>query len=729
MEEESGISSVGKKVEEVSLGEEDEKVAPSISLQEEMEVEEIGAVGEVKEVVDEEKEIEEIEEIRGVKEVVAAEEEEIEEIGAVGEVKEVVDEEDEMEEIGEVEEVSLGEEDEKVAPSISSQEEMEEVGAVGEVEEVVAEEEEIEEIGAVGEVKEVVDEEDEDEEGKEKKLDVESLVEMFHLECTTSDEFKRLFEEHHALAVAENVKDSPKEIPFLQKYKARGHWLSLLECAGRMAEVDPSLVARLHYELGTNHLDSEENHRGEVHFGEAMKFYESQEAAGIANLEMICLLLDMYNYNGVLWSTRGELEESMKWLNRSESLFMKTSASVSEDKQGEEMKSLEEAYTMTVFYLAQVYASRQDRDLSAYYCHRTLVRQLQTGQAFNQGEWADNCVYLSGYYLSGKMFGEAEHCLLAADTMMPPDADDLSWANLHLAKGKYRLYYLKFWRDEKMEESGKDVPMMGENMRGLADRYAEDVCARLQDLGLNPSENGFDRFTDKIKPIRKHHEPITTFDEARKIFIEANREFQESLKYYVLDGFVTDHVSVLQDMSLLYKVLSFFEDDDERFIAMQKRRANILEDPMKQISHIHFPDLHKQLTFELGETYNEMVEVRLKKQVKVPKKINPLITKAVHYFDLFRGAYNDREGNPPKRYPTGDEHAIVVSRINVARLVTKFIGTQQETVDWLVQALHEYEWITEYGKKFEIQELERERLMAAEMAILLPRKISHLQNV
>eukprot|EP01028_Stygiella_incarcerata_P011167 TRINITY_DN618_c0_g1_i1.p1 TRINITY_DN618_c0_g1~~TRINITY_DN618_c0_g1_i1.p1 ORF type:complete len:631 (+),score=205.89 TRINITY_DN618_c0_g1_i1:85-1977(+) len=598
--------------------------------------------------------------------------------------------------------------------------------------------ENIEEVGEVGEIKEVMDDEyvqgkekyaeEEEEEGK--RIDVESFVENFHLECTTNEEFKALFEEHHALAVAENAKDSPKEIPFLQKYKARGHWLSLLECAGKLDEVDPSLVARLHYELGRNHIDSEENHRGEVHFEAAIKFYESCEAAGTADFEMVYLLLDIYNYLGILWSTRGELDESMKWLNRSESLYTKTIEKACKEKEGEggeEMKLIEEAYTMTVFYLAQVYASRQDRDLSAYYCHRTLVRQLQTGQAFNQREWADNCVYLSGYYLSGKMFGEAEHCLMAADAMMPPDADEVSWANLHLAKGKYRLYYLKFWRDEKMEESGKDVPMMGEHMRGLADRHAEEVCARLKDLGLDPSENGFDRFTDKIKPIRKHHEPITTFEEARKLFIEANREFQDSLKYYVLDGFVTDHVSVLQDMSLLYKVLSFFEDDDERFIAMQKRRAAILETPMKQISHVHFPDLHKQLTFELGEIYTEMVEIRLKNEVKLPKKINPLIMKAVHYFDLFRRAYYDREGNPPKRYPTGDEHAIVVSRINVARLVTKLVGSPQETVEWLVQALHEYEWITEYGKKYEIQELERERLMAAEMAVLLPRKISHLQ--
>jgi len=54
------------------------------------------------------------------------------------------------------------------------------------------------------------------------------------------------------------------------------------------------------------------------------------------------------------------------------------------------------------------------------YCHDCLKRQLASGQAFDAKEWAINCMGLSGYYLSKRRFALAEHCLYAADNVLPP---------------------------------------------------------------------------------------------------------------------------------------------------------------------------------------------------------------------------------------------------------------------------------------------------------------------
>lgn len=44
-----------------------------------------------------------------------------------------------------------------------------------------------------------------------------------------------------------------------------------------------------------------------------------------------------------------------------------------------------------------------------------------------------------------------------------------------------------------------------------------------------------------------------------------------------MDGYVTDHVEILQDHSALFRNLAFFEEDLERRCKMHKRRIDMLE--------------------------------------------------------------------------------------------------------------------------------------------------------
>ena len=51
----------------------------------------------------------------------------------------------------------------------------------------------------------------------------------------------------------------------------------------------------------------------------------------------------------------------------------------------------------------------------------------------------------------------------------------------------------------------------------------------------------------------------------------------QAKEYFEMDGFVTDHIEILQDHSALFRALAFFEDDLERRCKMHKRRVDMLE--------------------------------------------------------------------------------------------------------------------------------------------------------
>jgi KIF-binding protein len=61
---------------------------------------------------------------------------------------------------------------------------------------------------------------------------------------------------------------------------------------------------------------------------------------------------------------------------------------------------------------------------------------------------------------------------------------------------------------------------------------------------------------------------VTGFDEARVLFKSALSRHVKAQQFYVLDGYVTDHVALCRDVSAMYKWLSQFEEDEKRKLAM-----------------------------------------------------------------------------------------------------------------------------------------------------------------
>ena len=79
---------------------------------------------------------------------------------------------------------------------------------------------------------------------------------------------------------------------------------------------------------------------------------------------------------------------------------------------------LETTHTMTLFFLAQVFGHMKKRDLAAVYCHLTLNRQLKQRKDFQRIDWVTNAIGLSFYYSGRKLFQQAHHCLLAAQSFI-----------------------------------------------------------------------------------------------------------------------------------------------------------------------------------------------------------------------------------------------------------------------------------------------------------------------
>ena len=73
-------------------------------------------------------------------------------------------------------------------------------------------------------------------------------------------------------------------------------------------------------------------------------------------------------------------------------------------------------------------------------------------------------------------------------------------------------------------------------------------------------------------------------NDAKTLFRLANTQFKKALEYYVLDGFVTEHVQIKQGISMCYKMLIKIEPGANRAIMMHKRRIESLEYLQKELN-------------------------------------------------------------------------------------------------------------------------------------------------
>ena len=155
--------------------------------------------------------------------------------------------------------------------------------------------------------------------------------------------------------------------------------------------------------------------------------------------------------------------------------------------------------------------------------------------------------------------------------------------------------------------------------------------------------------------------PATTFVAARSLFKLSLEWFTRASWFYILDGYVSDHIPIQQDISLLYKLLAIFDIDLSRQCKMHKRRIDLLTPIYKQLSVASYQEFYQQLTDEIATTYSEMMElkqyiltlkIRLlgkkfpeKKREDAQQKINELALQSIQHYQIWLQSWS-KDGKP-----------------------------------------------------------------------------------
>lgn len=103
-----------------------------------------------------------------------------------------------------------------------------------------------------------------------------------------------------------------------------------------------------------------------------------------------------------------------------------------------------------------------------------------------------------------------------------------------------------------------------------------------------------------------------SLETARPFFLFAQQRLELAKKHYLLEEQCSDHVSIVQDHSRAFRLLAeHWEPNPDRQCRMHKRRLDMLREMLNALNPQHFLMLCRQLTFEMAETLQAMVTVKL----------------------------------------------------------------------------------------------------------------------
>ena len=536
-----------------------------------------------------------------------------------------------------------------------------------------------------------------------------------------------------------NVEQNPEDKPFESLYAAR----KLLEkIKGRFEEFSETLHKDLSvlqgtvlYQLGRNYVDCDETSLGADFLEESYKLLSKVEDKVLSTT---CCILACHQL-AVIWASRSEHEKALNHLLDAKTMYETYNTPLYPLDQHELLSGLQDAlnedkrkirfeslHTHTLYYLAQTYGNFGKAALSASYCHTTLGRQIMSKQ-YDAIEWSLNCATLSQYYLNTDNYRQARHCLASSEHILMEyiskgeEKEDEMMEKIQQTKAdiarcwiKYCIALLKYSQQLKEEGEAQNV------LKGREDDFKPfegvDVSAIESEMPYSPVDN---------------------FDAARSVFLFGQKCVESAKRFFTLEWHATDYVSIVQDHSQLFKYLIFFEPGLDRKCRMYKRRADMLEDVLKELNPQHYLVLMRQLFFEVAIIYSEMADCKITIVSDTEKptshsvlKINKLIGQSLKYFDNFINSFQDHSGRLPVKFDKECLRSILSAKFWVARLHSKMIVVSpQAQLENTKKSLQNYQWIVTYHKanSADVDACFAEELkMCQEMVDLLPHKLTKM---
>ncbi|KAJ3100033.1 hypothetical protein HDU96_010481, partial [Phlyctochytrium bullatum] len=236
-----------------------------------------------------------------------------------------------------------------------------------------------------------------------------------------------------------------------------------------------------------------------------------------------------------------------------------------------------------------------------------------------------------------------------------------------------------------------------------------------------------------------------TYDEAKVLFLEGISCLTAAKQFFTLDGFVSDHVLLVQDMSQTYHKFSLFEPNPDRKLKLQRRRIEFLNTLLlSRLSPHHFAHLVQQVTYELATVYENVRDIaadlvktalaagEAAKAGTMAVEAETALEEALRLYDGFLKMFGRKgtgAGEVEKFQDPDDARTFMTAKIRKAWLLSQKLQEplgigKEEKAKVLASSIKEYVHILEYHQQHKIPDFEDEIAVVKQMVQLLRAQVA-----
>ncbi|XP_032687373.1 KIF-binding protein-like [Odontomachus brunneus] len=522
------------------------------------------------------------------------------------------------------------------------------------------------------------------------------------------------------------------------------------------------ILAQTHLNLGIIYLESGETKAAEEQFIMCTDLLKDIELEPGSILPMITAL----NQLGILYAQLGEPAKARISLKKAEELYteftenvrlapINVGLAIGMEIGGLNAESLlEKLHTLTLYYLAQVYNALDDKDKFAAYCHKTLSMQLNQ-EDVDYIDWALNAATLSQYFIGHDNFPQARYHLAAASHILQKHQDALE------AKGpeetsesiaaEYETYHHRS-ADVARCWAKYGITLLSASKERLLKKVEQEDEPLSSDLSSTATESmrstmELMRFVDiepelEVIACQVTDQYLLDFEDARPVFLNVQKWLDEAKTYYTLDSHASDYARIIQDVSQVYRYLSFYELHEDRQAKMHKRRIDVLETVIGELNPQYYRAICREIWTELGETYSEILNIKIdrlqasneKPTIHMITKINHLTKSSINHFRSYLDSLETgKSDDGVPRYSDDLLYQALYTHFHIARLYNKIITSDlQLRMENTQKSLEAYQSVVNYCDKHpeKTEELEKHEFvnLSREFISLLPLTLHRLKQ-
>ena len=376
---------------------------------------------------------------------------------------------------------------------------------------------------------------------------------------------------------------------------------------------------------------------------------------------------------------------------------------------------------------------------SAEFCHETLARQLKAS-SYDPLDWATNAAVLSQFYLNHNNHNTARYHLVSARVVFDQHFDSEGGvksksesvvekeveeevrekvlkcqATIDRLSVKYGLHLLEF--------SSSEADETVDNVEAAEDEAIESPEFDQLDLG------------GRLEEVRGSK--VVDWESARLLFLWSQGRVVASQKYFSMEERCSEYVELAREHGQLYKHLISWEPDHDRQAKMLRRRADLLEPILVQLNVAHYLLTVRQLRFELGEIFSDMMDLKRERleaepgNPQVVKKVNMLVQQAVRHFSAFQDTMKV-DGKLPEEYNEDTVRPALLCHFYLGRLASKLVvpDRSEQQLQNVLATFAAYKAIVDYCEAHPVaaEVMSGEVEVCREMVRLMPVRIEKLRR-